>query len=76
MRKRELLGERAWSALFQQDPRPSGGRLFSVGRLAMIERPAIGMTKDTIRAWDLAATGPTGHNDPDWTVGLKLARQQ
>ena len=27
MRKRELIGERAWSALFQQTPLPSGGRL-------------------------------------------------
>jgi len=75
MRKRELLGERAWSALFQQDPHPSSGRLFSVNRLAVIERPTLSLPGSTVRAWDLAATGATGHNDPDWTVGLKLARQ-
>jgi predicted phage terminase large subunit-like protein len=27
-----------------------------------------------VRAWDLAATVVTGTNDPDWTVGVKLAR--
>ena len=26
------------------------------------------------RAWDLAATAATGGNDPDWTTGVKLAR--
>ena len=30
----------------------------------------------TVRAWDLAATGETGRNDPDWTVGIKLSREQ
>jgi predicted phage terminase large subunit-like protein len=29
-----------------------------------------------VRAWDLAATAATGGNDPDWTVGVKLTRQQ
>ena len=75
MRKRELIGERAWSALFQQDPHPAGGKLFSVDRLAIIDRPGPSLLKSIIRAWDLAATGATGQNDPDWTVGLKLAQQ-
>jgi predicted phage terminase large subunit-like protein len=71
-RKRELIGERAWSALFQQMPLPSGGRLFSIDRIAVVQpgRDA----EATVRAWDLAATGHTGRNDPDWTVGLKLTR--
>ena len=73
-RKRELIGERAWSALFQQNPIPSGDRLFSIDRIAVVqpERDA----EATVRAWDLAATGNTGQNDPDWTVGVKLSREK
>jgi len=75
VRKRDLIGERAWSALFQQDPHPAGGRLFSVDRLAMIDLLGPGTLKCTIRAWDLAATGANGQNDPDWTAGIKLGQQ-
>ncbi len=71
-RKRELIGERAWSAVFQQTPLPSGGRLFSVDRIATASAEREAGT--TVRAWDLAATGETGRNDPDWTVGIKLSR--
>lgn len=72
-RKRDLIGERAWSALFQQTPLPSGGRLFSIDRIAVAQQePAPGTT---VRAWDLAATGNTGSNDPDWTVGIKVSRE-
>jgi predicted phage terminase large subunit-like protein len=74
MRKRDLIGERAWSALFQQMPLPSGGRLFSIDRIAVIHaEPEI---EATVRAWDLAATGETGRNDPDWTVGIKMSRDR
>jgi predicted phage terminase large subunit-like protein len=71
-RKRALIGERAWSALFQQTPLPSGGRLFSTDRIGVVppERDA----EAVVRAWDLAATENTGRNDPDWTVGVKLSR--
>ena len=72
IRKRELIGERAWSALFQQTPLPSGGRLFSIDRIATAYSNA--KLPTTVRAWDLAATGETGRNDPDWTVGIKLSR--
>jgi predicted phage terminase large subunit-like protein len=72
-RKRQIIGERAWSALFQQTPLPSGGRLFSIDRIAVIQPERD--TGATIRAWDLAATGNTGRNDPDWTVGIKLSRE-
>ena len=72
-RKRELIGERAWSALFQQRPLPAGDRLFSVARMAIIQTDLDHAA--VVRAWDLAATGTTGQNDPDWTVGIKLSRQ-
>ncbi len=71
-RKRELIGERAWSALFQQTPLPSGGRLFSIDRIATAFSEREGGA--VVRAWDLASTVQTGRNDPDWTVGVKLSR--
>jgi predicted phage terminase large subunit-like protein len=73
-RKRDLIGERAWAALFQQTPLPSGGRLFSIDRIAALQSEAD--IDATVRAWDLAATGNTGRNDPDWTVGVKMARDK
>jgi predicted phage terminase large subunit-like protein len=75
LRKRELVGERAWSALFQQNPLPSGGRLFSADRVA-VAHPEHDIEAVVVRAWDLAATGSTGRNDPDWTVGVKLSRDK
>jgi predicted phage terminase large subunit-like protein len=71
-RKRDLIGERAWSALFQQNPIPSCDRLFTIDRIAVVQPEHD--AEATVRAWDLAATGSTGQNDPDWTVGVKLSR--
>ena len=70
-RRRELLGERTFASLFQQDPRPRTGRLFQAARITIAEDPA---TLNAVRAWDLAATAETRGRDPDFTVGLKLAR--
>ncbi|WP_239992114.1 phage terminase large subunit [Rhodopila globiformis] len=73
-RKRQLIGERAWSALFQQTPLPSTGRLFSIDKIAIRPTPEPGAINTVVRAWDLAATGNTGQNDPDWTVGIRMQR--
>ena len=64
-RKRLAMGDRAWSALFQQSPRLPGGRLFQVGRIVVADR----VLGTAVRAWDLAAT-----EGGDWTAGVKLAR--
>jgi len=74
LRKRTSVGERVWSALFQQSPRPIEGGLFRVDRVQVIEHPPIDSTASTVRAWDLAATIADHGRDPDWTVGLKLCR--
>jgi predicted phage terminase large subunit-like protein len=74
IRKRQMIGERAWAALFQQTPLPSGGQLFSVDRIMVVQKPEVTVADAAVRAWDLAATGVTGRNDPDWTVGVKLLR--
>lgn len=71
-RKRESLGERAFSALFQQDPRLRTGRLFQAAKIALADDML--PTTGAVRAWDLAATAATSGRDPDYTVGLKLAR--
>jgi predicted phage terminase large subunit-like protein len=76
MRKRDAIGERAWSALFQQTPRPREGSLFKVDRIAVLEAAPDLLSSRSVRAWDLAATSKDDGNDPDWTVGLKLHREE
>ncbi len=71
LRKRAAVGERAWGALYQQNPRPLEGGLFH-GPVTTHDAVAVGGT--IVRAWDLAATAQVGSGDPDWTVGTKLAR--
>jgi predicted phage terminase large subunit-like protein len=75
-RKRDGMGERAWSALFQQLPWPATGQLFKVQNIAVLDAPPQGIASNVVRAWDLAATQENGANDPDWTVGLKLHREE
>lgn len=71
-RKRLAVGERVWSALFQQQPRPSQGTLFRPATIATLEQSPPGGA--AVRAWDLAATEAGAGGDPDWTVGLKMMR--
>jgi predicted phage terminase large subunit-like protein len=74
LRKREAIGERAWTAMFQQSPRSQEGGLFKVDRLLTLDMPPdLGQLRP-VRAWDLAATSKADDNDPDWTVGVKLHR--
>jgi len=73
-RKRTAIGERAWTALYQQNPRPIGGTLFKAIQIGAIEA-APALLAASVRAWDLAASSQVGATDPDWTVGLKLARE-
>lgn len=70
-RKRTILGERTFSALFQQDPRRATGHLFHIGQITLVDEP---VCTTSVRAWDLAATAETSGRDPDYTVGLKLGR--
>ncbi len=64
-RKRVLMGERSFAALFQQSPSVPGGRLFQVKRIAVTDEVLVG---PSVRAWDLAASGESG----DWTAGVLL----
>lgn len=71
-RKRRAVGEREWAALYQQRPAPLGGSLFKVGQIGLFETEPV--ATNIARAWDLAATKDVGGRDPDWTVGVKIAR--
>ena len=75
LRKRANVGERTWSASYQQSPRPTTGSLFKVASLIPADHSAAPVGA-TVRAWDLAATIATSTNDPDWTVGVKLRTEQ
>lgn len=71
-RKRKAVGEREWAALYQQRPAPLEGSLFRISQIGTLEvEPA---SNSVVRAWDLSATAQVGSRDPDWTVGVKLAR--
>lgn len=72
-RKRAAIGDRAFAALFQQAPRRVVGQLFDPRRIALRDRGAA-EAGGVVRAWDLAATPEQSGGDPDWTVGLRLAR--
>lgn len=74
-RKRATVGDRVWSALFQQTPRPPTGGLFRARDIEILDEPPASAGR-IVRAWDIAATEQQGTNDPDWTVGLKLQRDQ
>jgi predicted phage terminase large subunit-like protein len=70
--RRTSVGERVWRSMFQQSPGTVDGGLFRCDRIDVLsEEPAMAGGR-VVRAWDLAATAPTGGSDPDWTVGLKL----
>jgi predicted phage terminase large subunit-like protein len=75
-RKRTIVGERAWLALFQQCPRPDAGSLFQVDRVEFIDAQPIASPGVVVRAWDLAATLAERGTDPDWTAGVKLMRDE
>ena len=54
--------------------RPSAGLYFKREWCAVVDEVPADL--DVIRYWDLAATEKIEFNDPDWTVGVKLGRDQ
>ena len=65
---------RDWQSLYQQRPRPQEGSLFKVGLIETLEVAPNLRGAVVGRGWDLAATKQIGTRDPDWTVGVKIAR--
>jgi predicted phage terminase large subunit-like protein len=54
--------------------RPAAGLYFKREWCAAVDHAPADL--DVVRYWDLAATEKTEFNDPDWTVGIKLGRDQ
>jgi predicted phage terminase large subunit-like protein len=52
--------------------RPAAGLYFKREWCAVVDEVPANL--DIVRYWDLAATEKTEFNDPDWTVGVKLGR--
>ncbi|HEX4609851.1 MAG TPA: phage terminase large subunit, partial [Urbifossiella sp.] len=52
--------------------RPSAGLYFNRRNFQIVDASPAEARR--VRSWDLAATEEQGGNDPDWTVGLKLAK--
>ena len=71
-RRRALIGDRAWAALYQQQPQGPGGSVFQVDRIT--ETDVCAPERYVVRGWDFAATAKDDGNEPDWTVGVKLCR--
>jgi predicted phage terminase large subunit-like protein len=79
-KRRTVGGEdsRDWTSQFQQRPSAEGGMLFMVKMIGILDQlpPVV----RRVRAWDLAATEAGAvtkggkPSDPDWTVGLLLAK--
>lgn len=69
------LGSVGTAGQLQQRPAPESGSLF---QKAWFETVAIAPAKSVrVRRWDLAATKEgRGATDPDWTVGLMMARDE
>lgn len=65
-------GERDWYSLYQQSPRPLTGSIFKTDQIGVLEAIPAGLRP--VRAWDLASTAATGTRNPDWTVGVLLAK--
>jgi len=67
MDRAEVLGERSFSALYQQRPMADDGGMF---RAEWFEAPSeIPPRRVRVRAWDLAASA-----DGDWTVGVLMSK--
>lgn len=70
---RRDLGEYAYGALFQQQPRPRAGGLFPFDAWMVLDAAPI--CASLVRYWDTAGTDVRGaDHDPDYTVGALLGR--
>ena len=67
--RQEVLGERSWSALYQQQPMSEDGGMFRSTWFKIAEKLSPKRTR--VRAWDLAST-----MDGDFTVGALMSRDK
>lgn len=67
-----MTNDYVWSALYQQRPAPREGGLFKRDWFDVVPLPSE-KPKKVVRYWDMAATEVKKGEDPDWTVGCKVA---
>ncbi|MEE9481847.1 phage terminase large subunit [Methylobacterium ajmalii] len=65
--RQQVLGDRSWSALYQQRPMSEEGGLFQASWFTFTVAPPL--RRNRVRAWDLGAT-----LDGDWTVSVLMSR--
>jgi predicted phage terminase large subunit-like protein len=70
-----LRDARPWEywTMYQQAPFDPAGQIFKVDSMPIVDETP-GRVVRRVRAWDLAGTVDRPGADPDWTVGLLLAR--
>jgi predicted phage terminase large subunit-like protein len=71
-RDKQAMGSYAVAGQFQQRPAPREGGMFKRAWFEIVD--AVPANVKRVRRWDLAATSFSGSNDPDWTVGVRMAR--
>lgn len=69
------LGPYGTAGQMQQRPAPRDGGLFRLSKLGRVAAVPTTITKRT-RSWDLAGTEKRAGNDPDWTAGVKMAKDR
>lgn len=71
-RDKAVMGSYATAGQFQQRPAPREGGMFK--RRWFKTLAAAPPSIERVRCWDLAATTEAPGRDPDWTVGVLMAR--
>lgn len=67
------LGAYGTAGQLQQRPAPRDGGLFRLSKLGRVAAVPTTISK-RVRSWDLAGTEKTSGTDPDWTAGVKMAK--
>lgn len=70
----KAVGERDWIALYQGVPTLSTGSFFKTQKVPIVDVSSKAV--QIVRRWDFAASKATGSYDPDWTVGVKMQRNE
>jgi predicted phage terminase large subunit-like protein len=68
------MGSYAYAGQYQQRPTPRDGGMFQRGWFEIVDAAPVEATR--VRAWDFAATKPKPGTKPDWTVGIRVARDR
>lgn len=69
-KRRRVMGERAFAALFQQNPRPRGGNLFNRVWFGILDAVPIEAAA-RIRYWDKGYSA-----QGDWSVGCRMSKSR